>query len=130
MTVDKATTKIFFGLLIFMFSVALAYFSASYLRAEDMFDYWSTLLLFTAAYIIVGIVVYHIFPVSLGFLFSSDVLILHLLLENFETIPTIGKTIIIGAVLVVLYLFAWLKMQDSGPSSPPIPPAPSDKIVL
>ncbi|MBI2607249.1 MAG: hypothetical protein HYW51_00235 [Candidatus Doudnabacteria bacterium] len=124
MTIDKATTKVFFGLLIFMFSVALAYFSASYVRTEQIFNYWTTLILFSAVYIIVGIIVYQVFPISLGFLFSADVLILHLLLENFGDIASNTKTIIIGLVLVVLYLFAWMNMKDepSEPATPSVPP--------
>jgi hypothetical protein len=119
MTLDKGTVKVLFGLLIFMFSLALAYFSASYVESEKIFDYWTMLVIFGGAYVIVGVLVLQVFPVSLGFLFAADVVILHLLLENFGDIPSIGKTGIIGIVLVLLYIFAWNKMKDDPNDVPP-----------
>src|SRR3989344_997171 len=112
MTGDKVAVKIIFGIVIFMFSLALAYFTASYVNKEQLFDYWTTLLMFAVVYVAVGIAVYRVFPVSLGFLFSADVLILHLLFENFGTIPNVAKTLIIGLALVTLYGFAWMNMKD------------------
>jgi len=71
--------KIFFGLIIFLFSVALAYFTANYVSSSGYFDYWATLAIFGAAYVLIGIAVSMIFSISLGFLFAADVVILHLL---------------------------------------------------
>jgi hypothetical protein len=112
MTTDKDTIKIIFGLVIFMFSLALAYFSASYIDSQGLFDYWTTLLISAGVYIIFGAMVYGIFSVSLGFLFSADILILHLLFENFGTIPGVAKTTIVGVIIIILMLLA-LDMEDS-----------------
>ena len=124
MTMDKGSLKAFFGAIIFMFSLALAYFSASYVETEGIMDYWTMLAIFGGAYILVGIVVYQIFPVSLGFLFSADILVLHLLMENFGDIDPIMKTAVVGVILVVLYGFASAYMQDEPLPEIGTPPAP------
>lgn len=112
MTTKSITLKIIFGVLIFAFSLALAYFTASYVDKNKIFDYWGTLLLFAAVYIIVGIVVSKIFPISLGFLFSADILILNVLFENFGDWLDITKAFILSIILLILYLVAWFKFQD------------------
>ena len=124
MTMDKNSYKVIFGFIIFMFSLALAYFTASYTSKEYVFDYWVALLLFGAAYIIIGAVIYQVFAVSLGFLFSADILILHLLLEKFgNTFSDLAKTAIVGCILLILYLVAANykeNVSNSPPSNPPI----------
>src|SRR5690348_3316942 len=132
MTTDKSAIKIVFGLLIFMFSLALAYFTASYLGTQGNIDYWTALLIFAGVYIALGAAIYHIFAVILGFLFASDVLILHLMLKNFGSIPSPAKTIIIGAVLVILYLVAGNMRTDLLPPPPAktaTPPPTSPPVI-
>ena len=125
MTLDnRAAIKVIFGLIIFMFSLALVYFTANYVEHNKIFDFWSTLAICAGIYIIIGIAVYQIFSISLGFLFAADVLIIHLLLENFGDIPDILKTTIIAVILIVLYSFAWPKMKDQTPSTLPTTPTP------
>jgi uncharacterized membrane protein YcjF (UPF0283 family) len=82
MTPGKSAIKFMFGLIIFLFSLALVYFTADYVDQGNIFDYWMTLFISSVAFIVIGIIVYHILPVSLGFLFAADVLILHLIIEN------------------------------------------------
>ncbi|HEX5429945.1 MAG TPA: hypothetical protein VFX17_02580 [Patescibacteria group bacterium] len=126
MTTDKNSLKFIFGLIIFMFSLALAYFTASYLSKAYTIDYWGALLIFGVVYIVIGIIIYQVYAVSLGFLFAASVLVLHLLLENFGNIPSPAKTLIIGAVLVVLYLVAWEKLDETQSDNlPPTPPPTS-----
>lgn len=116
--------KIFFGLIIFLFGVALAYFTADYVSTSGYFDYWATLALFGAAYLLVGIVVSMIFSISLGFLFAADVVILHLLFQYYGTWADALKLILVGGILVVLYACAGLFLRDrssvppTGPSGP------------
>ena len=104
--------KVIFGLIIFLFSVALAYFTATYVQKSIDFDYWNVLLLFAGVYLVVGLITVKIYPISLGFLFSADVLILNNLYENFGNWDDIVKTLIVGGILIVLYLIAWFVLAD------------------
>jgi len=122
MSMDKNSFKVIFGAMIFLFSLALAYFSASYLSKEMSFDYWVALLLFAAVYIAVGAAVFQIFAVSLGFLFSADVLILHLMLEKFgDTFTNLAKAAIIGCILAILYIIALNYKENESTLPPPTP---------
>ncbi len=112
-------TKFIMGIVIFMFGTALAYFTARYVDNQDIFDYWLTLALFGALYVLIGAVVNFVFPVSLGFLFSADVLILHVLAEKYEAVNELYKLALLGVVLVILYFFTWWRVKDnSAPTSP------------
>ncbi len=112
--------KIFFGIIIFLFSVALAYFTASYVSTNGYFDYWATLAIFGAAYLLVGIAVSMIFSISLGFLFAADVVILHLLFQYYGQWADTLKLILVGGILVILYACAgiYLKDRHAEPVSP------------
>jgi hypothetical protein len=130
MSIEKSTFKAVFTIIIFMFSLALAYFTANYARSADIFDYWMTLFIAAVAYIVIGLVIYQIFAVSLGFLFSADVLILHLLFENFGDIDDPLKVMAVGIILIILYAIADLSNREQNNSltnsaPPPIPPANS-----
>lgn len=98
--------KIFFGVIIFLFSVALAYFTANYVSTNNYFDYWGTLAIFGAVYVLIGIGVSMIFSISLGFLFAADVVILHLLFQYYGQWADVLKLILIGGILVILYACA------------------------
>jgi hypothetical protein len=104
--------KILFGLIIFLFGVSLAYFGASYVRTNGIFDYWGTIAIFTGLYALIGILVSVVFPISLGFLFAADVLLIHLLAEYFGEWAGLLKFFIVGAILIVLYTTAWIKLKD------------------
>ena len=119
----------FFFSIIFLFSTALAYFSASYIEHVSTVGYYVALLLFGAVYIILGIVLINIVPVSLGFLFPADILILHTLIQKYSAIDDIYKTIIIGVLLVAAYFFAWLKLRDVELVNVPIPPQPQPPVT-
>lgn len=116
----NTAVKLIFGLVIFLFSLALAYFTANYVDSTTSLsglyqkeaNYWLALFLFAGVYVIIAICVLKIFPISLGFLFSSDVLIIHLLFENFGEIQNLAKIAIIGFVLIILYWLAWFKLKD------------------
>lgn len=120
--------KVLFGIVIFLFSVALAYFTASYMRTNALFDYWGTLAIFACVYVLVGIAIVAIFPISLGFLFAADVLILHLLLNYYGEWADVLKLSVIGAVLIILYASTATWLQDveapSTPASVPTTPVP------
>jgi hypothetical protein len=128
---NNQSIKIFFGIVIFLFSLSLAYFTASYMRTNNLFDYWGALALFACAYVIIGIAISMIFSISLGFLFAADILILHLLFQYYGNWADAVKLTMIGAILVVLYVAAgfWLKDKPQAigasavaPSSSPVPP--------
>src|SRR5680860_1273696 len=104
--------KIVFGVIIFMFSLALAYFVANYFGDQKIMEYGLTLIMIAGIYVLVGVGVSNVFPVSLGFLFSADVLILHILYDRIGDVDVIYKTILVGFVLAVLYIFAWRSMPD------------------
>jgi hypothetical protein len=118
--------KLLFGLMIFLFSIALAYFTANYVSSNNYFDYWGTLAIFAGAYIVIGIAVSMIFSISLGFLFAADILVLHLLFQYYGQWADVVKLILIGAILIVLYIFAGVLLgdEDTGASAPaaPVPP--------
>lgn len=111
--------KVILGIVIFLFGTALAYFTANYLDHQKIFDYWSTLAIFAGGYAAIGIVVASIFPISLGFLFGADTLLLNILYENYGKFPNIYKTILLGFILLVLYVTAYLKTKDAPTSFPP-----------
>lgn len=109
---NNHSIKVLFGLVIFLFGVALAIFTAVYLRDGSYFDYWGTIAIFAGAYVLIGIAVSMIFPISLGFLFSADVLILYLLFHYYGDWADILKLIVIGFILAVLYLTSAFFLKD------------------
>jgi hypothetical protein len=112
--------KILFGIVIFLFSVALAYFTANYMSTNVIFDYWGTVAIFACAYVVLGIAIVMIFPISLGFLFAADVLILNLLVNYYGAWADVLKLTTIGGVLVVLYIATatWLSDVVDNPALP------------
>ena len=127
----NATLKLIFGLAIMAFSLALAYFVAAYVDNNHFFDFWGTLLMMAVFYAIVGVLVINIIPISLGFFFSADILILNLLFNNLGNWSDITKTMVVGVALAALYLIALLKLQDddfgyaeSEPAQPQLEAAP------
>ncbi len=118
--------KIIFGCLIFLFSLALAYFIASYVDKIHAFDYYFTLAFIAIGYILCGLAVSQIYALSLGFLFASDVLILHVLASKYTQFETIYKTGLVAIMLIILYSFAWFKGEHATSVSPvaPTPPPP------
>ncbi|MEK7552971.1 MAG: hypothetical protein AAB505_02600 [Patescibacteria group bacterium] len=115
-------TKLILGLVILVFSTTFAYFTARYLRTSGTFGYWPTLTMFSIGYILLGVICAKIYPVSLGFLFASVILLLHNLSDNFDEFASIHKTIIVGFALVVLYIFAWHKLKDPLENNQPVQP--------
>lgn len=115
--------KLFFGAIIFLFSVALAYFTANYVSTNGYFDYWATLAIFGAMYVLIGIAVARIFSISLGFLFAADVVILHLLLQYYGTWADALKLILIGGILIVLYACAGVFLKDKAHPASSVPAA-------
>ena len=111
------TTKAFFGTIIFAFSLSLAYFVANYVRDMNTFDYWGTIAIFAFAYVIVGILISSIFPISLGFLFSADVLVLHLLTEYYGKWSAELKLFIVGVILIILYTVAYVSFKEEPQAS-------------
>ena len=111
--------KLFFGGIIFLFAVALAYTTANYLDTGTLRthsgEYWLVLMVASIVYVLLGVTVSNVFPVSLGFLFSADVLILHTLGAKYGEIPDPAKTALVGVILVILYVFAWKKLGDASP---------------
>jgi len=104
--------KLFFGIAVFLFATALSYFTANYLSSNNLLDYWGTLALFAGLYILLGILVSAIFPISLGFLFSADILIINILLQYYGDWADGLKTGIVGIVLLILYFVSWIKLKD------------------
>lgn len=109
---EKLAIRIVFGAVILLFSLALAYFTANYLDKFGFLEYWPVLTIAAVLYVIVGVLVSGISAVSLGFLLSADILILHNLLDNFSEFHNIYKMLLVGYVLSMLYLFAWIKFKD------------------
>ena len=134
MSTKNAVLKIFFGGIIFLFALALAYATANYLghapngyaygvyQGSQADVYWYTLMIAGGLYVAVGIAVSTVFPVSLGFLFSADVLILYVLGSRYGTIPSFAKLALVGVVLLILYAFAWKKLGDEPEQQPLSPP--------
>jgi len=104
--------KLIFGGVIFLFSLALAYFTANYIDVGHNFNYWFAIFSFTMTYMIIAVVVYRIFSISLGFLFACDVLIINLLFENFGKMQYLFKMVILATALIILYWLAWSKLKD------------------
>ncbi len=135
MNAKNLSLKIWFGLIIFAFSLALAYFTASYVQSSTQIDYWLVIEAFAGLFVLVGIVVSSIFPVSLGFLYSATVLIINVLLEKYDIIPDINKAVLLGAILVILYLTALAKKEGGSmltgtpaPASTPAAAAPAASV--
>ncbi|MEK7555097.1 MAG: hypothetical protein AAB518_03900 [Patescibacteria group bacterium] len=124
---ENRTVKVIFGIIIFLFSIALAYFSADYFAKAPVRDTFSIyLLVFGAFYILVGLAVARIYPVSLGFLFSADVLLLHGLGDEYADFGKWVKIAIIGGILLILYASAWIGFDKEKPAAErfaaPMPP--------
>jgi len=123
--------KIVLGAVIFLFSLALAYFSASYLDQSQVSSgllgfgyahsstYWVVLAAFAGGYVLVGILISFVIPLSLGFLFSADILLLNILFEQYGKIGEVYKVLLVAFILFILYIFAWLKLGDEPPASYP-----------
>ena len=123
------TIKILFGFVIFLFSLALGYFTANYLSSNSYFDYWGTLAIFAGAYVLIGVLVSMIFSVSWGFLFAADILIIHLLFQYYGQWADVLKLTTIGAILIILYIAAGLGLGDkSGPAVDSTAPAASAPV--
>ena len=56
------TLKILFGMVIFLFSLALGYVTANYLSTNGIFDYWGTIAIFAGVYVFTSVV----FPEPFG----------------------------------------------------------------
>lgn len=119
MKTSDVTLKLIFGAIIFLFSLALSYFTANYVSQNNLLDYWLTLFLFGAGYLVVGMVIAQVYSISFGFLFSADVLILHLLFSNFGHWQDTSKSLALLAVLVILYIVAYLRFPDGSSSNTP-----------
>ncbi|MEY4723127.1 MAG: hypothetical protein RLZZ324_640 [Candidatus Parcubacteria bacterium] len=111
---EKDTTALrwTFGLVIFLFSLALAYFAASYMESSHLLDYWPALAAFAICYVIVAVLLWSVSAVSMGFLFSADVLILNLLFENYGKWNDASKAVLIAILLVILYVVAAVRLKD------------------
>jgi hypothetical protein len=113
-------TKLFFGVIVFLFSVSLAYFSADYLAsgadANSMFvtegGRGLAMFGFGLLYALLGVVLVRIMPVALGFLLAADVALLDALARNYDKIEGMYRVGMIGIVLVVVYLFAAFNCKD------------------
>jgi len=104
--------KFTFGMIIFLFGTALAYFTANYVKTAGVFDYWGTVAIFSCAYVLIGIAISMVFAVSLGFLFAADVLIISLLVQYYGAWAAPLKLIVIGAILVILYAVSAVMLKD------------------
>lgn len=125
---DNSLIKFSFGGIIFLFSVALAYFTAHYMDSNHILDYWPALAMFGGAYVVIGVIVFSVLAVSLGFLFAADVVILHLLIENYGKYANVYKLTLIGVILLILYFFVWWRMRDSaGEAAASVPGAPTQR---
>lgn len=101
-----------FGLVIFLFGSALAYFTANYLSTNGIFNYWGTIAIFAGAYVLIGIIIASIYSISLGFLFSADVLIISLLFQYYGQWADFLKVMIVGVVLIILYIATAISLGD------------------
>lgn len=117
-------TKIFFGIIIFLFSLSLAYFSADYFTSPSLGAAPATLgwgfamMCFGLFYAVVGVFLFRIMPVSLALLFSADIALLHALADSYNQIEGMYRVALIAIVLVVVYIFAWYRCKDSMMNGP------------
>ncbi len=117
--------KTVLGLVILLFSLALAYFTANYLSTNSIFDYWGTLAISACVYVLIGIAVVSIYSISLGFLFSADVLIIHLLSQYYGQWADVLKVDLVGTILIMLYAATMIGLRDRTDLAPlpvPLPP--------
>ncbi|MDD3284004.1 MAG: hypothetical protein PHZ07_00205 [Patescibacteria group bacterium] len=121
MNQKNVAIKLIFGGVILLFGTALAFFTASYLETNEVFSYWTTLVIFTGIYIFAGIIIHKIYSISLGFLFSGDILLLYVLGDNFGDINIWAKFIILVAVLIILYSITWLVYSKKDFDQPSLP---------
>jgi len=105
-TAHNQIVKVVFGIVIFLFSLALAYFTADYFSVHSGVDRWVVNIFFIAAYLVVGMMVMDVYAISLGFLFAADILLLDVLGSNFYRLDDLIKAAIIAATLAVLYAIA------------------------
>ena len=119
---NRSTFKILFGVVIFLFSAAFAFFVAGFLDPTGANSYSMVLFVIGVFYVIIGIAVLRIMAVSLGFLFSADVVILYLLANDFSTYDSFLKIVIVGLSLVAMFYYAWYKLRDNVPDVPASPP--------
>lgn len=124
MNQKNAAIKLIFGGVILLFGTALAFFTASYFKTNEVFSYWTTLVIFTGIYIFAGIVIHKIYSISLGFLFSGDILLLYVLGDNFGDINIWAKFMILVAVLAILYSITWV-VYSKKDFDQPFPPTPN-----
>ena len=118
--------KTVFGLVILLFSLALAYFTANYLSTNSILDYWGALAIFACVYVLIGIAVVSIYSISLGFLFSADVLIIHLLFQYYGQWADVLKVDLVATILIILYVATMVGLRDRTDLAPlpvPLPPA-------
>ena len=108
MSNQNTSVKLIFGFIIFLFSLALAFFTANYFRDNNIFNYWGTLMVFSALYIAIGILVCSIYSISLGFLLSGDVVLLYILNDNFGDLNKFLKIIVILIIIILLYFITWM----------------------
>ncbi|MEK9181210.1 MAG: hypothetical protein AAB871_03175 [Patescibacteria group bacterium] len=120
--------KVIFGFIIFLFSLALAYFTADYFSVHSGADKWIINVFFIGIYLIVGMIVMNVYAISLGFLFAADVLLLDVLSSNFYRLDDLIKAVIIGVILAILYAIALSRFSQpiavSSQAAPPPPPPP------
>ncbi len=118
-------TKIFFGVIVFLFSTALAYFSADYFTGGQVLFSGAAvtagqttspgfvMFIFGLIYAVAGVLLVRVIPVSLGILLAADVTLLDALARNYDSIEGMYRVGLIGLVIVFVYLFAWFRCKDS-----------------
>ena len=108
--------KVIFGVVVFLFSLTLAYFAAGFMddpgNVSKPLDFWLTMAIMGGFYIVAGILLAQIFSVSLGFLFSADLLILSALANNFGEIDEIYKVALVGIIIAILYTVAFTRRSQ------------------
>ncbi len=104
--------KAVFGLVIFLFSSALADFTANYMSTNALFNYWGTIAVFGGAYVFIGIILASIYSISLGFLFSADVLIISLLFQYYVQWADVLKVVMVGVIIIILYIATSVSLGD------------------
>jgi hypothetical protein len=113
MNSKNTVIQLVLGGIVFLFSVALGYFTSDYLQRIGTLEYDKTMLIFGGAYILIGIALLRVFPVSLGFLFSSDVFLLYVLGREYRGYENLSKVLITGIIILLLYLLAYWKLKDT-----------------